>query len=277
MTASCIRNFFIVIGLFNLSVTLHAQSEPSLSVHDAVDPTFIRSRVTLDVISFIYHQPARFYRAGFGYYYGLRNQRHQFGLEVPFVHSVFGEDLQGFENTVGIGDIRMFYMAAFPSEHTTGLVRVAPSLELSAPTGEYILGRGAGAWLFKPGVLFSFVPHPNVSFYPEVAFQFSGKEVNTRGGSSGIPDLEDPDKNEPLSNFTLRMPAILKLESAQAWFGISALYMNSFSEKTYFLFFDTEAGIMMGDKSSAMLRLTKFVGGLPRINIVAEAKFQFYF
>ena len=268
---------FSLILSVTLFLTINASAQNTGdNFMDGSNPALIKSHVLLDIGSYIYLQPARFYSAGIGFFYGLNNERHGMSIVVPFVHSVYDADFRGFENTVGIGDIRMKYIGAFHLDKTLGLTRVSPYLEVSAPTGEYLLGRGTGTWMYMPGVILSYALHPNVSFYPQVEFQFSGKEANSFAGANGTPDLQDQIKDNQLQNLDIKLPVVLRLESVHAWLTVKPHYIQSFSEKEYFIFFTTEAGAMLGRKTSANLSISKFVGGLPRINIIFQARLQFF-
>lgn len=267
--------FFFIMSLW---IPLYSVAQPDTArVVDGSDPALIQSRIMLNIESDIYYQPAQFYSIGFGYFYALQNKRHMMGFVVPFVHSVFNKDLQGFENTVGIGDIRMLYMGAFIFKETTGLTRISPYFEVTAPTGSYLLGRGAGTWQYKPGVILTYALHPNVSAYPQVEFQFSGSDANSLAGGNGNPDLQDNAKDGRLQNLNMELPVILRLESVHAWLSLKPQYIQSFNEREYFIFFVTEAGKMIGDKTAAKLSISKFVAGLPRINVVFQARIQFFF
>jgi hypothetical protein len=270
-----IRIAIMTTMFFLLTERLFAQVVP-ISVSDGSDPGSMKSRVVLDLESYFYEQPAQFYYIRAGFLYGLQNERHLLGISVPFVHNIFEEDYQGYENTTGIGDIRMAYMAAFPTGKSIGLSRVSPYLDVSAPTGDSQLGRGAGTWLYKPGVLFKFQATPEVSFYPEVRFQFSGEEANSQGGSDGMPDPEDPDADGKLQNLSFQIPAVIQLESAQAWLALNAQYMQSLTEDEYFIFLRTDFGKMIGTKTAASLSISKFIAGQPRLNVWVQAKFQFF-
>jgi Putative MetA-pathway of phenol degradation len=253
-------------------------SQPPLPVGatDASDPANMKSLILLDLESYFFHQPAQFYALRIGYTYGLRNGRHLFGLSVPFVHSIFDADRQGFENTTGIGDLRMWYMAALATGKTVGLSKVSPYFEATAPTGEYLLGRGAGTWLYKPGMIFTYTVDPQITLYPEIRFQFSGKEANSNGGTGGIPDIEDPKKDGKLQDLTVQVPLVIQLESAQAWLAIDVQYQQSFTQNEYFLFLRTDFGKMINERTAASLSLTKFIAGQPRLNVMAQAGFQFF-
>lgn len=249
----------------------------SSGVADASDPGTMKTRIVLDFESYFYHQPAQFYALRIGYVYGLGNEKHLFGLSLPFVHSVFQEDRQGYENTTGVGDFRMWYMAALVTGRSIGLSRISPFFEATAPTGAYLLGRGAGTWLYKPGILFTYTIDPQIAFYPEIRFQFSGKAANSTGGTGGIPDIEDPEKDGKLQNLTIELPLVVQLESVQAWLAISPQYQQSLTEKEYFLFLRLDFGKMITEKTAASLFLSKFVAGQPRLNVMAQARFQFFF
>ena len=260
-----------------ISLPVQAQENTTTLALEASDPSFIKSRILIDVESHIFHQPARFYTARFGYFYALQNKRHQFGLSIPFVHNIFNLDLQGFENTTGVGDIKMNYMGNLNTGHSLGLIKVAPYFEMTAPTGSYLLGRGAGTWLYKPGIILAYRLDPTISFYPELRFQFSGSEANSLGGIDGIPDPQDNEKDGKLQTLTLEVPAVVQLESIQAWFAIHALYAQSFTDNEYFIFFRTDFGKMISNNTSASLNLSKFVAGTPQLNVIVQARLQFFF
>lgn len=264
--------FLVLGGAVNAQITA---PDPSVMLTAASDPGTMRSRVTADIESYIFLQDAQFYAVRAGYYYGLRNERHLLGLAVPFVHNIFNADYAGFENTTGIGDIKMLYMfATYPKNRL--LTRASFYFEMTAPTGEYRLGRGAGSWIYKPGIILSYRPDPEIAFYPEVRFQFSNDDVNSRGGSSGVPDVEDNDLDNKLQDLVIQIPAVLELSSWNGWFSINAQYIQSFSVNEYFIFLRTDVGKMIGEKSSASLQLSKFIAGQPRLNVIVQAKFQFF-
>lgn len=267
-----VASVFLVL----LAINAFAQQSIPFPVSKASDPALMNSRAVFEADSYIFYQPAHFYAFRFGFLYGLQNEKHLLGLSIPFVHNIFEEDLQGYENTTGLGDIQMIYMTAFTTGKSIGLSRVSPYLEVTSPTGEYQLGRGAGTWLYKPGVILKFQAAPEVAFYPEVRFQFSGDDANSQGGSGGLPDPEDPDKDGKLQNLSFLLPVVVELESIQAWFSLNASYTQSLSEDEYFIFMRTDFGKMIGNKTSAALSISKFIAGQPRLNVVVQAKFQFF-
>lgn len=271
------RNLYT--GIFILlcfSATAQQQDNILPDASDASDPAVMKSCATLDIESYFYYQPVQFYAVRAGYRYGLQNGKHLFGLSIPFVHSVYNDDFRGYENTTGIGDIRMLYMGGFKTKQVTGVSRVSPYLEITAPTGEYMLGRGAGSWLFKPGMIFTYTVDPTIAFYPEVRFQFSGGKANTQAGNSGLPDPEDPEKDDNFQNLTLELPVVVQLEAANAWCALDINYTQSFVQKEYFIYFRTDFGAMIGERTSAAVTLSKFIAGQPRLNVIVQAKFQFF-
>lgn len=274
-TRSMVVLTIIVAGIF-IHTCLSAQLTIPFPASYGSDPANMRSRAVLDAESYIFHQPARFYALRFGFLYGLQNEKHLFGLSVPFVHNIFEEDLQGYENTTGLGDIQMMYMMALTTGKSIGLSRISPYLEVTTPTGESQLGRGAGTWLYKPGIIFKFQSTPEIVFYPEVRFQFSGEEANSQGGADGLPDPEDPETDGKLQNLTFLLPVVVEIESIQGWFSLNASYTQSLTEKEYFIFMRTDFGKMIGDKTSAALSISKFIAGQPRLNVIVQAKFQFF-
>lgn len=255
---------------------IDAQPPNPMGVAAAADPANMNSRIRVDVESYFFYQPARLYAVRLGYIYGLRNERHLFGLSVPFVHSIFDEDYQGFENTTGIGDFEMWYMTSFYTGKSIGFSRISPFLEISAPTGEYLLGRGAGSWLYKPGIVFTWVIDPQVAFYPQVRYQFSGKEANSTSSISGIPDIEHPEKDGKLRNLSVELPVVVQFEPLQAWLGINTQYQQALAIDEYFLFMRLDFGKMITERTAASLHLSKFIAGQPRLNVVAQARLQVF-
>ncbi|MBA4053640.1 MAG: hypothetical protein C0490_02910 [Marivirga sp.] len=243
----------------------------------ASDPVAMQTRITLDIESYIFHNTSQFYSLRPGYYYGLRNERHLFGMSLPFVHNIFNGDYAGFENTTGVGDLKMSYLfVPYIQKSNIGTERITLAMDVSAPTGEYKLGRGAGAWLYKPGVIFTIRSGPALAFYPEVRFQFSGGEANSLAGSDGSPDADDPEKDDAIQNLSLSLPMVAQLIDWNGWFSFHMLYTRSFTEKTNFFFLRTDFGKMLGPNSSAALRITKFIAGQPRLNVIVQANVSFF-
>lgn len=261
---------FMTIPLFQLA-------GQQLSTDNASDPVSMQGRAAVDIESYFFYNEAQFYALRLGYFYGLGNERHLFGMSLPLVHTVFNADYAGFENTTGFGDLKMSYLfVPYSEKNTIGLTRVSLSLDVSAPTGEYRLGRGAGVWLYKPGIIFTMRPGPAVSFYPEIRFQFSGNEANSQGGSDGVPDPEDPEKDNKVQNLSMAIPLVAQIEDWDGWFSLNIMYTRSFTESTNFFFVRTDIGKMLGPKTSAALRIAKFIAGQPRLNVVVQANFTFY-
>jgi len=243
----------------------------------AADPVTMHTRTVVDIESYIFHNNSQFYAFRPGFFYGLKNERHTFGMSIPLVHTVFNGDYAGFENTTGIGDLKMSYLfVPYSRLNTIGLARVSLSMDVTAPTGEYRLGRGAGVWLYKPGVIVTLQAGHSLSFYPEMRFQFSGNDANSQGGSDGVPDPDDPEKDYKMQNLSVSFPMVALLEEWQGWFSLDLLYTRSLSEKTNFFFVRTDLGKMISPNASAALRISKFIAGQPRLNVVVQANFIFF-
>ncbi|MBK7651717.1 MAG: hypothetical protein IPJ20_14680 [Flammeovirgaceae bacterium] len=82
----------------------------SIDVTNASDPATMISKITTDFESYIFVGDARYYAIRLGYDYGLANGKHLVGMSIPFVHTIFIGDYGGYENTTGIGDLKMRYM-----------------------------------------------------------------------------------------------------------------------------------------------------------------------
>lgn len=264
----------MIISLFIQQAKAQFRDEP-ISEFDASDPATMRSRFTADFESYFFVGEAKHYAMRFGYDYGLQNQKHLFGLSLPIVHAIYAADFGGYENTTGVGDLKMRYMfVPYQEDKVSGLQRVSAYLELTAPTGESQLGRGAGTWVYRPGMIFTFRPSPFVAFYPEIKYQFSTQDANILSGDA--PDPEDTDVDGPISNLVFSVPAVAMVSSWHGWAGLNATYIQSFSEETYYVFMRLDFGTMIGQKTSAALHITKFIAGQPRLDVLVQAKFQFF-
>lgn len=271
---------YLFITLLMITVLCHVsiaqiQSAP-VSEFDASDPAIMKSRVTADFESYFFVAGARFYAMRFGYEYGLQNQKHLFGLSLPLVHNIYLADYGGYENTTGVGDLKMRYMfVPLQKSDNSGLQQVSTYFEMTAPTGASELGRGTGTWVYKPGVIFTFRPNPFVAFYPEIKYSFSTKEANSLGGD-GAPDQGDTGIDGFIKNLNISVPAVALVTNWKGWVGMNATYIQSFSEDTYYVFLRLDFGKMVGEKTSASLNITKFIAGQPRLDALVQAKFQFF-
>jgi len=265
----------LLISFLTVVETLAQSRGTGADEFDASDPATMKSRFTIDAESYFFVGDARYYGLRFGYEYGLQNQKHLFGMSLPMVHTIFSADFGGYENTTGVGDLKMRYMfVPYQVNSPSGLQRVSAYMEITAPTGEAALGRGAGTWVYRPGMIFTFRPNPYVSFYPEIKYQFSTQDANILSGDA--PDAEDPDVDGRIKNLVMSLPAIAVVDSWHGWAGMNATYIQSFSEDTYYLFLRLDFGTMIGQKSSAALNITKFIAGQPRLDVLVQAKFQFF-
>ncbi|MBL7861677.1 MAG: hypothetical protein JNJ65_10985 [Cyclobacteriaceae bacterium] len=268
----------LILGalLFSSAGQVFAQFRNSdVDEYIASDPATMRSRVTADFESYFFVAEARHYAMRFGYEYGLQNEKHLFGISLPFVHAIYAADFGGYENTTGVGDLKMRYMfVAYQDDNSPSVKRVSVYFEATAPTGEAALGRGAGAWVYKPGFIYTFRPSPYVSFYPEAKYQFSLQDANAYAGDA--PDATDPDVDGRIRNLVLALPVVVTVSDWNGWAGLNATYIQSFTEETYYLFLRLDFGTMIGQKTSAALNISKFIAGQPRLDVLVQAKFQFF-
>jgi hypothetical protein len=268
---------FSIALLFCVTAFSNLHSQTTIDEQDGSDPATMKSRVVVDAEAYLFVAQARHYALRFGYEYGIANGRHLFGMSLPMVHTIYNADFAGYENTTGVGDLKMRYMfVPYLQTAKTGLQRISPYVEVSAPTGDYRLGRGAGTWLFKPGMIFTFRPNPYVSFYPEVKFQLSGGTGNSLGGADGAPDPNNPDKDGKIQNLSASLPVVALVKDWDGWFILNAMYIRSLSENVDFIFLRTDFGRMIGENTSAALTISKFIAGQPRLNVLVQARFQFF-
>ena len=266
------------VSIFAFMLICFAEARAQeLSLDQASDPVSMVTRITIDLESYSFENGSMFYGIRPGYYYGLRNEKHLVGMSIPFMHNVFDGNYAGFENTTGFGDLKMSYLfVPYQKENVIGIERATFAFDVTAPTGEYLLGRGAGAWLYKPGIIIKWRIAESVIFYPEMRFQFSGGEANSGAGSDGAPDAEDPEKDDEIQNLSLSFPAVMNIDSWNGWFSLNALYTRSFSEDTNFFFMRMDIGKTIGRKSCASLRITKFIAGQPRLDLILQANLTFF-
>jgi len=267
----------VLLGILVTMCAAVGVTAQDLYRQNASDPVSMRTRFTADVESYFYFDESQFYAFRPGYYYGLKNERFLLGMSIPVVHNIFNGDYQGFENTTGIGDLRMsaLYVPYF-NEKTFGLSRVTATLDVSAPTGEYKLGRGAGSWMYRPGVVLTYRPSPALAFYPEVRFLFSTEDVNSQGGSDGAPDPDDSEKDDKLQNLSISLPFVAQLEDWDGWFSIHLMYSRALVEKTDYFFIRSDFGKMLGERTAASLRISKYIAGQPRLNVTVQANFTWF-
>lgn len=256
------------------STVLNAQSV--MDTREPYNPVNMESRINLDFDSYYFVASNQFYAFRPGFYYGLKG-RHLMGITFPLVHSIFSNDFAGFENTTGIGDVKFTYIGVpLANNNTSGLYRISTVLEVTAPTGNEVLGRGTGAWVFKPGVVFSYRPDAAFHIFPQVNFQFSSARLNSLGGGDGVPDLEDPSLNDKLKVINMSVPATLVVDDWTGWITLTPEFIYTFVEDTYFLFLRFDIGKMLGDRTSASLNITKFIAGQPRLETMIRVRVNFF-
>ena len=237
------------------------------------NPANMSTRAVFEAGSYYFNGGHKFYSLSGGFDYGFA-KKNLLSVSVPVVHTIYNADYGGLENTTGVGDIRFGYARVLyePTKKVGSVEKVTALLEVSAPTGDPRAGRGAGAWLYKPGLIIGTRLNEAVTFYPQLQFQFSGNDANSRGGTDGLPDPEDPDKDGKLKNFSLNMPVTFEMISWSGWFTINTPFTYSMEESNYFLFLKVDFGKKISEKSAASLMITKFIAGQPRLNVLVQAR-----
>lgn len=270
--------WWFCLFLFSTGAWAQSSLEPTpLTIYDFADPTLARTNFGMGVNSYLFTGGTIYYEAVPGFSYALPDARNMLTIEVPFMHNIFPGDFGGYENTTGIGDVRMRYQTVpIKKKDPLGFKQLTFYGELTAPTGAYIFGRGAGTWLIKPGVMATIQASPQVAFYPEVRFQFSASEASRLGGGQNLPNPDSFQRNRKLQEYVLQFPVVMVLESANTWLRINPEFIQSFNEGVSYLFFEGEVGKMLGDWSSASVNISRFIAGQPRLAVIVEAQFRFY-
>ncbi|MBX2945343.1 MAG: hypothetical protein KF725_05880 [Cyclobacteriaceae bacterium] len=271
------KKFQLLLISANLALFVGSNAQSAMDSREPYNPANMESRLNIDFDSYYFVAENRFFAFRPGFYYGLPGKRHLMGITFPIVHSIFSGDFAGFENTTGIGDVKFTYMGVpIETKDALGLQKVSTFLEVTAPTGNEILGRGTGAWVFKPGVIFSFRPDAAFHIFPQVNFQFSSARLNSLGGGDGVPDLEDPSFNDKLKVISLSMPATFVVDDWAGWVSLHPEYIHTFVEDTYFLFLRFDLGKMIGDRTAASLNITKFIAGQPRLETMFRVRVSYF-
>lgn len=263
------NNKLVILFLLFGANILHAQTQPE----EPFNPANMSTRTIFEAGTFYFNGGHKFYSLSGGFDYGFA-KKNLFSVNVPVVHNIYNADYGGLENTTGIGDIKFGYARVLyePKKKVRQIERVTGLFEVSAPTGDPRAGRGAGAWLYKPGIIVGTRLDQAVTFYPQLQFQFSNSDANTRGGTNGLPDPEDPDKDGKLKNFSLNVPVTFEMISWQGWLALDLPFNYSLQENNYFLFLKADFGKKISEKSAATLMITKFVAGQPRLNVLVQAR-----
>jgi hypothetical protein len=262
-------------GLGLCSLSGHGQS--ALEDIKPFDPVNMESRIGLTLDSYYFVAANKFFSLRPAFYYSIPNKRHLMGLSIPVVHSIFSGDFAGFENTTGIGDFKFTYVGVpYQSRDILGFQRVSAYLEVTAPTGNDLLGRGVGAWVYRPGLVFTYRPDVAFYFFPQVNFQFSTATLNSFGGGDALPDLIDPDKEDKLKVMTFSLPVAFALDAWDGWISLTPDYIHTFAEDTYFIFLKMELGKMISQRTSASLQITRFIAGQPRLETQFRVHLNFF-
>lgn len=271
-----LRNLiFILVLISNFAEKVQGQS--ALETIRPFDPVNMEGKVNVDLDSYYFVAENKFFLLRTGFFYSIPNKRHVMGISIPIVHSIFSGDFAGFENTTGVGDFKFTYIGVpYQSKDVLGFQRISAFVEITAPTGNELLGRGVGAWVYKPGIVFTYRPDIAVHLFPQVNFQFSTSDLNSLGGGDGLPDLEDPSKNEKLKVMAFNMSVVFSLDSWEGWISLTPEYIHTFAEDTYFLFLKMEMGKMIGSRTSASLQITRFIAGQPRLETMFRVHLSFF-
>lgn len=268
------KEWLFTLFLWTIIPNLFAQTD--IDRLEPYHPALMDSRFTLDLDSYYFVAENKFYSFKPGFVYGL-GKRHAMGIAVPVVHSIFSGDFAGFENTTGIGDMKFYYHGvAYQSKDPLGLQRITATFEATAPTGNARLGRGTGAWVYKPGIVVAIRPDEAFHLFPSLNFQISSARLNSLGGGDGVPDLDNPDLNDQLKVISMSLPATFVLDSWSGWVSLHPEYIRTFVEDTYFLFLRLDLGKMIGTNTSASLQITKFIAGQPRLETWIKFRLNFF-
>jgi hypothetical protein len=240
------------------------------------NPANMSTRALFEAGTFYFNGGSKFYSLSAGFDYGLA-KKNLFSVSVPVVHNIYNADYGGLENTTGIGDIKFGYARVlYEPKKVRNVERVTALFDVTAPTGDPLAGRGTGSWLYKPGLIVGMRLDQAVTFYPSAQFQFSTSPANSRAGTNGLPDPQDPDKDGRLKSFSLDVPVTFEMINWGGWLTMNMPFTYSLQETNYFLFLKADFGKKISEKSAATLMITKFVAGQPRLNVLVQARLTIF-
>jgi len=75
-------------------------------------------------------------------------------------------------DVAGIGDVKLQYSYLAYRDYSKFFGAVAPSLEVTAPTGSYLGRLGSGRWVVSPGVTVGLIAADWIQFFPSVSYQY---------------------------------------------------------------------------------------------------------
>ncbi len=253
------------------SMTLKGQTQ------EPFNPANMSTRALFEAGTYYYNGGHKFYSLAGGFDYGFA-KKNLFTVYIPVVHNIYNADYGGLENTTGIGDVKFGYARVLyePKKKVRQVERVTGLMEVTAPTGDPLAGRGTGTWLYKPGLIVGMRLDQAVTFYPSAQFQFSTDPANSRAGTNGLPDPQDPDRDGRLKSVSVDLPFTFEMIEWGGWLTLNAPFIYSLQETNYFLFLKADFGKKISEKSAAALMITKFIAGQPRLNVLVQAKLTIF-
>lgn len=96
------------------------------------------------------------------------SESHMLLAEVPIMYNDRTKKL-------GVGDIRARYFWLPYKNYDRFLGAFGPSVDITAPTGNFNDGLGSGRWVASPGLTVGLIAAEWIQFFPIVSYQFAGK------------------------------------------------------------------------------------------------------
>lgn len=192
------------------------QENSILGEFNPINPTQTASRIDLMFDSYLFQSGDLILATRAIFNYDFNHDRHMVTMNIPWLNTFYVGGYQGDDRNQGLGDISFRYMGLpyLDMASKSTLKAVALVLEITAPTGNDIIGLGLGKWIYKPELIANFRFSPFFAFYPSTKFVFTTSPVNghSNPGFGTTPDPEDPETEGELNSIIFEAPAVLEVE-----------------------------------------------------------------
>ena len=214
------------------------------------------------------------WRWGFSGKLAFAENKHQIGVEVPFVRSDYFTNI---ETRTGLGDIRVLYMLRIMNNASKGTLNTASAtIEINFPTGEIEDGHGLGSVVLSPVLNYGIWLHPQVSFFSALRYAYSTQTVGgSWSGGGAVPDNPDLQIERDIRDLLFEATGVLEVVK-DGWLSLGVIYSRFFNEKESTIDVRPEIGKLWNQKYALSLRSIFWIAGRRRVNSWIEFEFAVY-